>query len=88
MGETYNNTLIALTIILLIVIVAGSLTYTSYSRRKFFQTNIANMTEVNKCFYICDYEFNSGSTYFDGYKFCVEKCDRISERNCVEDTNG
>lgn len=42
-----------------------------------FQKTIDNLSDEQKCMHICGFRFGS---YFDRYKFCLEKCDRISER--------
>jgi hypothetical protein len=44
---------------------------------KNFQTTIKDLSQEQKCLHICGFEFGG---YLDGYKFCTEKCDRISER--------
>lgn len=44
-----------------------------------FQETIKDLSEEQKCIHICGFEF-PGSTYLENYKFCMEKCDRISER--------
>lgn len=44
-----------------------------------FQTTITDLSDEQKCLHICGFQY-PGSTYFDNYKYCVEKCDRISER--------
>lgn len=70
-----------------IYIILGILLFTTicfaggYEVRKIkldnFQSTVKNLSEEQKCLYICGFTF-SGS--FEGYKLCVEKCDRISER--------
>ncbi len=42
-----------------------------------FQKTIKDLTDEQKCLHICGFEFDSA---FESYKFCAEKCDRISER--------
>jgi len=42
-----------------------------------FQKTILNLSDEQKCLHICGFEFDG---YFESYKFCAEKCDRISER--------
>lgn len=44
-----------------------------------FQVTINELNNEQKCLHICGFQYSS-SYYFDQYKFCVEKCDRISER--------
>lgn len=42
-----------------------------------FQNTIENLSDEQKCIHICGFEFGD---YIDSYKFCLEKCDRVSER--------
>ena len=42
-----------------------------------FQTTIKDLSDEQKCLHICGFQFDS---ILENYKFCVEKCDRISER--------
>lgn len=42
-----------------------------------FQKTIGDLSDEQKCIHICGFEFRG---YFESYKFCMEKCDRISER--------
>ena len=42
-----------------------------------FQVTIKDLSEEQKCLHICGFEFDG---YLESYKFCAEKCDRISER--------
>ncbi len=44
-----------------------------------FQNTISDLSDEQKCLHICGFEWQ-GTNYFDNYKYCVEKCDRISER--------
>lgn len=44
-----------------------------------FQSTIKDLNDEQKCLHICGFQY-PGSALFDNYKFCVEKCDRISER--------
>jgi hypothetical protein len=59
----------------------GIITYGIYAYHKLevsnFQTTIKDLSDEQKCLHICGFEFDS---YFESYKFCAEKCDRISER--------
>lgn len=41
-----------------------------------FQATIKDLSEEQKCLHICGFQFD----YLETYKFCAEKCDRISER--------
>lgn len=42
-----------------------------------FQATIKDLTDEQKCLHICGFEFDG---MLESYKFCAEKCDRISER--------
>lgn len=42
-----------------------------------FQKTIKDLNNEQKCLHICGFEFGS---MLENYKFCAEKCDRISER--------
>ena len=42
-----------------------------------FQATIQDLSDEQKCIHICGFEWHG---YFENYKFCMEKCDRISER--------
>lgn len=70
-------------IIFSILAIIGVCYYGSYVHKiaKYdnFQITINELSEEQKCLYICGFQYPT-STYFDQYKFCVEKCDRISER--------
>jgi len=47
-----------------------------------FQITIKDLSDEQKCLHICGFEFDG---FLETYKFCAEKCDRISERlanNC------
>ena len=62
--------------------------YGSYHHNKMryenFQETISELSDEQKCMHICGFQYPAYS-YFDQYKFCLEKCDRISEREqkCV-----
>ena len=68
-------------IILGILSCIGIITFGVYSYHKLevdnFQVTIKDLSDEQKCLHICGFEFD---TYFESYKFCAEKCDRISER--------
>jgi hypothetical protein len=49
-----------------------------------FQNTIKDLSEEQKCLHICGFEFDG---YLESYKFCAEKCDRISERLNGEQQN-
>lgn len=42
-----------------------------------FQKTIKDLSDEQKCLHICGFQFDG---YFENYKFCAEKCDRVSER--------
>jgi hypothetical protein len=44
-----------------------------------FQKTLAGLSEEQKCLHICGFQYPD-IAYLENYKFCVEKCDRISER--------
>lgn len=47
-----------------------------------FQTTIKDLSPEQKCIHICGFQWES---YLENYKFCLEKCDRISERTLSSD---
>jgi hypothetical protein len=49
-----------------------------------FQKTIKDLSPEQKCLHICGFEFDN---YFETYKFCAEKCDRISERTLALNKN-
>lgn len=65
-----------------ILIFAGMMCGAYYINHKIkvdnFQKTIKDLSDEQKCMHICAFEYPAG--YFDQYKFCIEKCDRISER--------
>lgn len=85
MTETERITIIIMVSILLLT---GIIVYGCYEYKKIiienFQNTIKDLTEEQKCLHICGFEFRG---YFESYKMCIEKCDRISERenvNCLK----
>ena len=72
---------IVIIISLLILLFTGTLYGGYYYTRKLnvdnFQNTIKDLSEEQKCLHICGFQF---SGYLENYKFCLEKCDRISER--------
>jgi hypothetical protein len=42
-----------------------------------FQNTIKDLSDEQKCLHICGFQFPD---FLETYKFCIEKCDRISER--------
>jgi hypothetical protein len=75
------------TIILTIIVILGILSFVGiitlgiykYHQLEIanFQKTILNLSDEQKCLHICGFEFDGA---FESYKFCAEKCDRISER--------
>lgn len=61
---------------------AGIIAYSIYAgdrlRYQNFQETIKDLSPEQKCMHICSFTFPA--QYFENYKFCLEKCDRISER--------
>lgn len=70
-------------IIFLVGLIILSFTATCYMHKvkkyENFQNTIKDLTDEQKCLHICGFQYPE-SMYFDNYKYCVEKCDRISER--------
>lgn len=64
-------------ILLLAILITGGVYYYQKLQIDNFQKTILNLSEEQKCLHICGFEFDS---YLESYKFCAEKCDRISER--------
>lgn len=64
-----------------ILLFVGLLFFGNYELRTLkynnFQKTIQNLTDEQKCIHICGFQWDS---YIENYKFCLEKCDRISER--------
>ena len=90
MREEDNAVLVGIVLIILgIISIIGICFYGTYHHKELevenFQKTIGNLTEEQKCLHICGFEWQ-GSTFFDNYKYCVEKCDRISERSIACNT--
>lgn len=75
--------IIIMTIILSVLTIVGMCWYGSYMHKLAlydnFQKTLTGLTDEEKCLHICGFQYPS-NVYFENYKFCVEKCDRISER--------
>jgi hypothetical protein len=74
--------LIGLTIVILgILLLVGTIVGGIYAYHKLeienFQITIKDLSDEQKCLHICGFEFGG---MLENYKFCAEKCDRISER--------
>jgi hypothetical protein len=69
--------------IICILALTGALCYSSYQHRLMayenFQKTISGLSDDQKCLHICGFQYPD-TTYLENYKFCIEKCDRISER--------
>ena len=63
-------------LLLTIIIIIGTYYYKSLEINN-FQVTIQDLNDEQKCLHICGFEWHG---YFESYKFCMEKCDRISER--------
>ncbi len=82
MGETTKQLIIViLGILLLIGIIVGGSYYYRRLNVDNFQATIKDLTDEQKCLHICGFEFHN---YLENYKFCLEKCDRISERKTTQ----
>ena len=82
--EDNTATIICITVVIIGMIIAGAgISFGIYKHKELatnnFQATIDNLSDEQKCLHICGFNFPS-SAYYDNYKFCVEKCDRISER--------
>jgi len=73
--------------LLCLILVFATISFGVYKYKELeinnFQVTIDNLSDEQKCLHICGFEFR-GSAYYDNYKFCVEKCDRISERSIAK----
>jgi hypothetical protein len=68
---------VMLSILLFTSILATSIIMYQKNKIQNFQNTIKDLSDEQKCIHICGFEFGG---YLDQYKFCLEKCDRISER--------
>ena len=75
-----SGLIVAITILLFTALVSGVVYFDHKLKVDNFQATLTELSDEQKCLYICSFRY-SGSTYFDQYKFCIEKCDRISERD-------
>jgi len=73
-----------ITIIIIASIIATSYYLNREMKMENFEKTIKDLTTEQKCLHICGFQWY-GQVYHDRYKFCVEKCDRISERECEEE---
>lgn len=74
-------TKVVIIIIMGLLLLTGIIFGGSYYLRELnvdnFQSTIKDLSDEQKCLHICGFEFHN---YLENYKFCIEKCDRISER--------
>jgi uncharacterized protein YxeA len=73
----WETILIIIGILGLISIITAGCYYYREMKYENFQTTIKDLSDEQKCLHICGFEFDG---YLETYKFCAEKCDRISER--------
>lgn len=78
---TNEEKMLIIVVPLTILFFTSIICFTIYSYHQIeiqnFQKTIANLTNEQKCLHICGFEFDG---MLESYKFCAEKCDRISER--------
>lgn len=86
--DARETIIITISVIIGLIIIGGIIAGGSYYYRKLevsnFQNTIKDLSDEQKCLHICGFQFEN---YFENYKFCIEKCDRISERennNCLK----
>jgi len=83
MKMEWDNITMTFMIVVGILLFTGIIAYSSYEHRSLkyenFQSTIQDLNDDQKCLHICGFQYPA-TTYFDNYKYCVEKCDRISER--------
>jgi len=65
-------------ILLFTGLIVGGVYYYRELNVKNFQITIKDLSEEQKCLHICGFQWDG--SYLENYKFCCEKCDRISER--------
>ena len=79
MEETVQITIsIIIGILLFFSIGMVAYSYNNTIKIENFENTIKDLTDEEKCLHICGFTWKG---YFENYKFCVEKCDRISERD-------
>ena len=77
MGKIIAGGIIGL---LALTIICGSAFFHKKIQVDVFEETVDQLSDEQKCIHICGFRWY-GSVYLDQYKFCVEKCDRISERS-------
>ena len=73
-------TLIIVGIVAVLLVVGGLIgSYYVNNKLKYenFQVTVQELSNEQKCLHICGFQWKG---YLENYKFCIEKCDRISER--------
>lgn len=79
----WDGVIVGIEILLGLALIIGGLIGGSYIGSKLsydnFQTTIKDLSPEQKCLHICGFTW-PGNYYLENYKFCMEKCDRISER--------
>lgn len=80
-NDDSNAVKVVLAVGLTICLIIATIGFCAYKYHQIeinnFQKTILNLSDEQKCLHICGFEFDG---YFESYKFCAEKCDRISER--------
>lgn len=64
-------------LLLVITLISGAVYYYHQLEIDNFQVTIKDLSDEQKCIHICGFQFGN---ILESYKFCMEKCDRISER--------
>jgi uncharacterized protein YxeA len=73
--------IVCLGILLFTSIITGGIYYYHKLQVDNFQVTIKSLSDEQKCLHICGFQFDG---YLETYKFCAEKCDRISERQTAK----
>jgi len=77
-NDTKIAMLLVFSVIILTIIITTGILYSKTIMVNNFQNTIKDLNDEQKCLHICGFEWHS---YLENYKFCIEKCDRISERS-------
>ena len=74
--------------IIAILVFIGLCLFAYYKHQEIKHTTyievIDDLSDADRCLYQCGFLYQ-GSTLLENYKFCAEKCDRIHERNCINE---
>lgn len=84
MSETKIALIVVTTLIIILSIACGAYYLNHKLSIDNFQNTIKDLSDEQKCLHICGFQYSG--MYLENYKFCAEKCDRISERqniNCL-----